>query len=153
MLIPIQQPSLTYQLAEKDTLHVRAFNLTVFAYPEKRSTACQPLREVQRWTRVDFDLLVIWTFTELPKESHATFLRPFLILKRPNPGDKKITTYCRWPDHSDDQFDSLAPMYWCLTRPETLDQEGPPPLPCVLHGKGENPHQPLEAATLPSSDR
>ena len=38
----IYRPRSTDQLAEKDILHVSRFPLIVFAYPEKRSTACQP---------------------------------------------------------------------------------------------------------------
>ena len=55
----------TDQLAEKDILQVSRPILTVFAYPEKRSTGCQPPREVQRWTQVFIDLFVDWTNTEV----------------------------------------------------------------------------------------
>ena len=44
------------QLAEKDILQVGYPTLTVFAYPEKRSTDCQPPREAQLWTQVYIDL-------------------------------------------------------------------------------------------------
>ena len=56
VLLLIISPRSTDQLAEKDILQVSYPILTVFAYPEKRSTDCQPPREVQLWTQVYIDL-------------------------------------------------------------------------------------------------
>ena len=61
----IISPRSTDQLAEKDILQVSRSILTVFANPEKRSTVCQPPREVQRWTQVFIDLFVDRTNTEV----------------------------------------------------------------------------------------